>query len=140
MPYEGSLEAIRSVLARLGIDPRDRMDEGDQDPEYTACRSDEIDDYFRLYRSKELNVDERAVLCCFLLEGLNEQIQTSAPHPSQTEIFSVLFEARQLHAAELAYWMNTSDPDQDNWWPITKPLLEHAAQHAVAEDGASRRR
>jgi hypothetical protein len=125
MPYEGSYQTIQSVLSRLGIDPRERMDELDQDPEYTACRSEEIPSYFRLYTEGVLDADERAVLCCFLLEGLNERIQTGAPHPLQEDILTTLFAAGEIHAAELAYWMDSSDPDEENWWPITTALLHH---------------
>ena len=29
-----------------------------------------------------------------------------------------------LHAKELAYWMNTSEPDPENWFPLTQHLLD----------------
>lgn len=124
MPYPGSRDAIGSVLRRLGIDPSDRIDAFDQDEEYTSSRHTELPEYFHLYGEENLTVDERAVLCCFLLESLNECIQAGEPHPLQASIFAVLFANRDLHAAELGYWMNTSDPDEDNWWPITRPLLD----------------
>jgi hypothetical protein len=63
-----------------------------------------------------------------LLEGLNERIQAGDPHPIQEEIFAELFDAGEIHAAELAYWMDTMDRDEDDWWPITRPLLEHKAR------------
>jgi hypothetical protein len=125
MPYQGPHRAITSVLNRLGIDPSTRMDERDQDPEYTACRSEEIASYFRLYTEAALDSDERAVLCCFLLEGLNERIRFGTPHPLQEEILAALFDAGEIHNAELAYWMDTSDPDEENWWPIATALLQH---------------
>jgi hypothetical protein len=133
MPYEGSYQAIASVLRRLGIDPSERMDACDQDAEYTACRSDEIPNYFHLYRQSLLEPDERAVLCCFLLDGLNECVQAGAPHPLQRDIFTALFDAGEIHARELAYWMDTSDPDKENWWPITPALLEHKTRVPNAE-------
>jgi hypothetical protein len=128
MPYQDPLEKIASVLRKLGIAPRERVDEFDQDAEYTACRSEEIPLYFRLYGRGSLDVDERAILCCFLLEGLNERIQAGDPHPLQEEIFAELFDAGEIHAAELAYWMDTTDRDEEDWWPITRPLLEHKAR------------
>ena len=128
MPYQGPLEKIASVLRKLGIAPRERVDEFDQDAEYTACRSEEIPLYFRLYGRGSLDVDERAILCCFLLEGLNERIQAGDPHPLQEEIFAELFDAGKIHATELAYWMDTTDRDEEDWWPITRPLLEHKAR------------
>jgi len=128
MPYQGPLEKIASVLRKLGIAPRERVDEFDQDAEYTACRSEEIPLYFRLYGRGSLDVDERAILCCFLLEGLNERIQAGDPHPLQEEIFAELFDAGEIHATELADWMDTTDRDEEDWWPITRPLLEHKAR------------
>jgi hypothetical protein len=83
MPYEGPRSAIVAVLVKVGVDPRERIDDSDQDPEYTACRSDEIDKYFALYKDERIDKDERAVLCCFLLDGLNDLIQAECPHPRQ---------------------------------------------------------
>jgi hypothetical protein len=131
MPYQGPFEKIASVLRKLGIAPRERVDVFDQDAEYTACRSEEIPLYFRLYGRGSLDVDERAILCCFLLEGLNERIQAGDPHPLQEEIFAELFDAGEIHAAELAYWMDTTDRDEEDWCPITRPLLEHNARRVV---------
>jgi hypothetical protein len=125
MPYEGPRSAIVTVLARVSVDPRERIDDSDQDPEYTACRSDEVDTYFAIYQDEGVDTHECAVLCCFLLQSLNDLIHTERPHPRQHEILSAIFESG-LHSQELAYWMDTSDPDQENWWPITTVLLEHA--------------
>ena len=128
MPFDGPVRvAVAKVLIKLGIDPRDRLGEHDQDPEYTSCRSDEIPSYFALYAHGELEPAERAVLCCFLLEGLNELIQAGTPHPLQAAIFNALFDAEELHRVELAYWMDTSDPERENWWPITGALLAYKA-------------
>ncbi len=81
--------------------------------------------YWRLYAGGALQPEEKAVLGCFLLEGLNECIQDGHPHLLQHEIFAALFADRELHAAELAYWMDTQDPDPENWWPITSALLDY---------------
>ncbi len=113
------------MLARLGIDPRGRLWEGDQDPEYTSCRAEELPKDFELYARGDLAPQERDVLCCFLLQGLNDAIQAGEPHPLQTAILDALFDAEAAHRAELAYWMDTSDPDSDNWWPITVALVAH---------------
>ena len=123
MPFNAPKEAIYSVLRRLRIDPAERITERDQDPEYTACRSEEIPQYFELYSEFDLSRNERAVLCCFMLEGLNELIQNGNPHTLQDRIIDALM-ATDEHAQELAYWMDTSDQDQDqeNWWPITTAL------------------
>lgn len=134
MPYSGPRDAIRSVLVKLGVEPDTRVDRYDQDPEYTACRPEEIDEYVRVLRSRDVTVPEMSVLCCFLLECLNDRIQDGSPHPHQAEIFDLLL-ASDVHKHEFAYWMDTSDADAENWCPITKPLLEHAAQQRVAGDG-----
>jgi hypothetical protein len=126
VPYAGPRHAISSVLTRLGIDPRERIAEHDQDPEYTSCRAAEVDDYYNLFQSNDLDGNERQVLCCFLLEGLNELIQIGSSHPLRPVILRALFDTREVHASELAYWMDTSDPDEQNWWPITRPLLDAA--------------
>ena len=124
MPFNKPSDAVSSVLSRLRIDPDERFNEEDQDIEYTACRAAEIPDYFRLYTRENVTSDEKDVLCCFLLEGLNESIQVNAPHPLQGKIFEALF-STDRHAAELAYWMDTSDPNEEHWWPITKALLQY---------------
>ena len=120
-----SHEAIKAVLRKLGIDPSERMNDLDQDAEFTACRADEIPRYFRLYTQGNLGPVELDVLCCFLLESLNDCLHDGTPHPLQEDIFAALFNAGELHADELAYWMNTPDPDEENWAPITKVLLQH---------------
>jgi hypothetical protein len=124
MPFNSPPETIAKVLQRLGIDPIERIFVGDQDPEYTACRSEELPMYFQLYSDADLAPKERAVLCCFMLECLNEFIQNGTHHALQNEILETLM-ASEEHSKELAYWMDTSDPDQENWWPITKTLLRH---------------
>jgi hypothetical protein len=129
MPYQGPPQMIASVLKKLGIDPDQRIGMFDQDPEYTACEAEEIPLYFSLYGSEGLEIGERMVLCCFMLEGLNERIQAGDPHPLQEQIFKALFDASEIHADELAYWMdNSQSENEDDWWPITRPILEYQAR------------
>ncbi len=116
-------ESIRRVLKRLSIRPEDRMGPHAQDLEYTACRSDELDAYVDLYASPDLDDDERGVLCCFILESINELIQLGEPHYRQGQALNMLFSNEELHRHELEYWMDTSEPNEDNWWPITPTLL-----------------
>lgn len=125
MPFTGPREAIDAVLRMLGIDPRERLSRFDQDPEYTACVATEVPDYSDLYQRETLTGPERAVLCCFLLEGLNGFCAAGSPHPLQEDIFNALFVAESEHAEELSYWMNTSDPAPENWWPIASHLIRH---------------
>lgn len=125
MPFNGPVDPIEAVLRKLGIDPRERLSEFDQDPEYTACMATEVPAYFDLYQRETVTRSERAVLCCFILEGLNEYCAAGSPHSLQTQIFDSLFAAGDEHEAEIAYWMNTSDLAPDNWWPITSHLITH---------------
>lgn len=116
--------AVRRVLLRLNIPPEERFGPLDQDAQYTACRAEELELYIDLYASQDLGDDERDVLCCFILESINELIQLGRPHSRQSEALALLFANQQLHQSELEYWMDISDPNEDHWWPITRPLLQ----------------
>jgi hypothetical protein len=120
------------VLLKIGVDPSERLWPDDQDPEYTACRHEELPAYFELYAHGDPDLSERAVLCCFLLEGLNGLCAQGIVHPLQSAIFDALLDAGEIHATELDYWTDTSDPDAENWWPITKPLLQHRASRQAS--------
>lgn len=74
MGFNGPTAVVEAVLVKLGIDPRERNLDC-QDREYTVCRSTELPLYFELYTRGPITDDERRVLCCFLLECLNEQMQ-----------------------------------------------------------------
>jgi len=130
MPFNEPYDAIVSVLLKIGANPGERLDPFDQDPEYTACRVEELPAYFDLYVHGVTDSSERAVLCCFLMEGLNDLCAQGIIHPLQPAIFDALLDAGEIHASELAYWTNTSDADSENWWPITKHLLEHRSSRA----------
>lgn len=126
MPFNRPFDAIHRVLRKIGADPNERITEYCQDPEYTACRRDEIDAYFDLYLHGDVDPSEREVLCCFLLQELNDLCAEGTAHPLQIRIFEALFGAGDIHADELIYWMNTHDePDPENWWPITAHLLQY---------------
>jgi hypothetical protein len=133
MPFDKPSEAIRRVLTKVGVDPATRIDAYDQDPEYTSCRPEELPAYFRLYQDRATDPDEKAVLCCFMLECLNDFCADGAVHPLQHEIFDALLDAGDAHAAEIAYWSESDDPDPENWWPIAESILEHkrARSHRV---------
>lgn len=124
MPFHGPVHVIAHVLRKIGVDPHARISEFCQDPEYTACRAEELPLYFGLYLATS-DSDERDLLCCFLLEGLNDFCTTGQPHHLQPRILDALFAAADAHTEELEYWMDTSDPDPENWWPISEFLAEH---------------
>ena len=126
-PYQ----SVVDVLVKLGIDPRSRTFEGDQDAEYTACRAGEVERYFDLYTHGDLALAERDVLCCFLLQGLDDVIRRGEAHPLQAAIFDALFDAEDTHRAELAYWMDTSEPDPANWFPIKAALIAHKRKRSL---------
>jgi hypothetical protein len=127
MPFNRPVAAIQRVLTKLGIDPATRIDRFDQDPEYTACRPEELPAYFRLYEDPSTDSDERAALCCFMLESLNDFCGEGAIHPLQQRIFDALLDVGEAHSTELAYWSDSDDPDPTNWWPIAGHILEHKA-------------
>lgn len=114
---------MAQVLRRLGIDPGERFSELEPDAEYTACRVEELPRYLELYGHGDLAPEERSVLCCFLLEGLNDAIQLGRAHPLQPGIFDALLDHEELHRDELAYWSGASEPE--NRSPITAALVEH---------------
>jgi hypothetical protein len=62
-----------------------------------------------------------------MLECLNDFCADGAVHPLQSEIFDALLDAGDAHAAEIAYWSESDDPDPENWWPIAESILEHKA-------------
>ena len=132
MPFNEPSDAIARVLLKIGVDPAERLSPHDQDPEYTSCRCEELPAYFDLYRLGATDPSERAVLCCFLLQGLNDFCCSGVTHPLQTAIFHALHDAGEIHADEIAYWADASDPDPENWWPLTKPLLDYRASRAGA--------
>jgi hypothetical protein len=113
---------VAHVLRRLGIDPQVRFSPLDQDAQYTACRAEELPLYFDLYRSIGVSDEDKRVLCSFLLEGLNEHAM-SGGHILHDVVVHALMDDEELHREELQYWMNTGDPDEDHWWPVTKGLL-----------------
>jgi hypothetical protein len=128
---------IAAVLLTLGKDLRLRLEPYDQDPQYLACDVEELGEYIDLYEKPDTTAPARHVLCCFMLQCLNSTC--GEPHPLQSRIFSRLFENRSLHAKELAYWMNTGEPDPENWFPLTTHLLEFERRSSSASSkGASR--
>ena len=130
MPFDKPKDAIRRVLAKVGVDPVTRIHADDQDPEYTSCQPEELSDYFRLYQDGSTDPDERAVLCCFMLECLNDFCAEGAAHPLQGAVFDALLDAGDTHATEIAYWSESDDPDPENWWPIAESIIEHKAARA----------
>ena len=130
MPFDKPIDAIRRVLIKVGVDPATRISEYGQDPEYTSCDPEELPAYFRLYLDRSTDADEKAVLCCFMLECLNGFCAIGTEHPLQHAIFDALLNAGDAHAAEIAYWSESDDPDTENWWPIAESIRQHKAARA----------
>jgi len=65
MRFNGSHLVIAAVLTKLGIDPLKRINELDQDAEYTACRSEELPRYLELYSTGDCTSEERASRAAF---------------------------------------------------------------------------
>ena len=117
-------DAVKSILTKLGVDLKSR-DLSCQDIEYTSCKLEELEDYIDLYTKQSTSVYEKRVLGCYFLECLNEHISiNNQEHPIQNKAFSLLFADINIHEAELDYWSNTSESENEkDWWFITKPIL-----------------
>ncbi len=119
-----SIDAIKSVLKKLGIDPSSRCDNYDQDCEYTTCKVEELESYVKLYSKSETSIYEKRVLGCYFLECLNEYVQEhEIEHPLQNNALQLLFTDKEIHESEIEYWADTSESNEEYWWPITKYLV-----------------
>ena len=65
------IDAARSVLAKIGVDPATR-DFDCQDYEYTTCNMSELERYIELYPKENTNEYEKRVLGCYIIEALND--------------------------------------------------------------------
>ena len=120
-----TLKAVDSVLSKLGIDPKSRYSEQDQDYEYTTCVLDELERYIDLYAQPETTDEEKRLLGCYFLECLNEHIGSyGQKHKKQNFVFELLNNDIEIHETELEYWSSTPDSNEENWWYITKYILE----------------
>ena len=116
-----SIEAVKSDLLKLNIDPASR-DLDCQDYEYTTCKLDEIDKYINLY--KNTTVYEKRLLGCYFLECLNEYVSSNGKeHSLQVEAFKLLHADIDIHETEIEYWSNT-EGNKDERWPICEYLLK----------------
>ena len=81
-----------------------------------------MEQYFELYHSGKLLDDEKRVLCCFMIESLNE-FAHSQEHRLHDIIANALFDDEALHRDVLDYWIHADNPDEANCWPVRKGLL-----------------
>ncbi len=120
-----SIDAIGSVLRKIGVNPSTRHNSYDQDPEYTTCKIEELEQYLNLYENDGTSIYEKRVLGCYFFECLNEHLQSyKKAHPQQISIFNLLLNDIEIHESEFEYWTDISEPDEENWWPITKEILK----------------
>lgn len=118
-----SIEAVKSVLTKLNIDPTTR-DLNCQDFEYTTCKLEEIDKYISLYKNDDTTVYEKRLLGCYFLECLNEYVSLqNNKHSLQNIAFEMLHSNIEIHGTELEYWSNTENKSEEEQWPISKYLL-----------------
>ena len=118
-------QSAESILKKMGVDPKTRLDENDQDFEYTSCRLDELDKYLDLYLQTDTSEKEKRVLGCFFLQCLNEYVSSrTKSHLNHVKIMELMYRDIRIHKSELDYWTDTKDPDKDNWWPITQYILQ----------------
>lgn len=122
-----NVAAAKSVLMKIGVDPTTRINDQDQDFEYTSCSLEELSAYIDLYTKPETSDQEKRVLGCYFLQCLNEYFQINdVEHPMQKIALGLLHADMQIHETELSYWSDTSDPNEEAWWPIAKILLKWA--------------
>ncbi len=118
------IDAIDSVLIKIGVDPSTRYNKHAQDHEYTTCKIDELEQYINLYEKKDTSIYEKRVLGCYFLECLNEYFQyNDIGHPMKNRAFELLHSDIEIHESELKYWTDVFDPNEENWWPITKEII-----------------
>ena len=117
------IDAVKSVLTKIGVDLSTRNLDC-QDYEYTTCKLEELDDYVSLYNQSSTSIYEKRVLGCYFLECLNEYVQINyKEHPLQNVAFKFLYSDADIHKTELEYWTDTEGRNEQEWWPITKYLL-----------------
>jgi len=120
-----SFSAAESVLTKIGVDPSTRFDKFDQDFEYTSCEVGELDKYLDLYVSPETTDEEKRLLGCFILQCLNDYIEEyDKEHEKQSYSVELLFNDMDIHETELEYWSTTHSDDENDWWYITKYLID----------------
>ncbi|WP_444994750.1 hypothetical protein [Aliikangiella sp. IMCC44359] len=119
-----SLDAVKSVLTKIGVDISSR-DLDCQDYEYTTCKLSELEKYIALYQKNDTSIHEKRVLGCYMMEGLNDYVaKESIPHPLQEQVFEFLHADYHIHQTEIEYRLEIDDLSEDEWWPITKYILE----------------
>lgn len=131
IPFNEPDNAIVRVLKKLGIDPHERTTECDQDPQYTACRPEELSAYFQLYTQGKIDHEERTVLCCFLRNrsrvglyeprrdggGMGGAVERPARRRAHLDTrFALLVEAEHLrrHGKRLARALREAKPRLPN--------------------------
>jgi len=121
-----SLEAVNSILKKLGVNPSSRYDDQDQDYEYTTCRLEELDDYIEIYTLSESTDTEKRLLGCYLLQSLEDYIaKYNKTHEKQDYVLDLLYSDIIIHETELEYWSTPMDiNDESTWWHITKHLRD----------------
>ncbi|TQV73893.1 hypothetical protein FLL45_13595 [Aliikangiella marina] len=108
----------------MGVGPASR-DLNCQDYEYTTCRMEELEQYFQNYSKSDTTVQEKRVLGCYFMEGLNDFVSAhNIKHPLQDQILEILHKDLDIHQAELDYRVETDDPVEEHWWPIRKYVLK----------------
>lgn len=123
-------EAVASVLRKIGIDPDTRIGWGDE--AYTACEMGEMERYLDLYFLPDTDKYEKRVLGCFLLQSLNDyHCSMDRPHTFQNLIFALLCMDETIHASEITYWSDLSDPDGTAWWTIARELDTWQQTHGM---------
>ncbi len=119
-----NFEAAKSVLSKLGVNSELRLNQNDQDFEYTSCLLGELSEYIKLYREPQTTDHEKKVLGCYFMQCLNDHIQEhKSEHPLQAAAFNLMFSAPEIHQHEINYWSNIENSNRENSWHIAKYLV-----------------
>ena len=112
------IDAARSVLTKIGVDPATR-DFDCQDYEYTTCNMSELERYVELYPKENTNEYEKRVLGCYIIEALNDfvSIEKSA-HPLLDQALRYLHVDYYIHQSEIRYRLGSDSWVADEAWPI----------------------
>lgn len=119
------LNAAKSVLTKIGVGWESRIDEFDQDFEYSSCRSEELESYIDLYCQQETSIEEKRILGCYMMECLNDHLtKIGTHHEIQGKAFKMLFNDEEVHRQEIQYRLELEDGIEEHGWPIRDELLK----------------
>lgn len=118
------IDAARSVLIKIGVDPATR-DFKCQDYEYTTCNISELDSYIDLYPKESTTEYEKRVLGCYIIEALNDYVSLEkSTHPLLDHAFRYLHDDYYIHQSENKYRLDYEPGLEEERLPIATYILD----------------